>query len=86
MTFWTDHRFVVTGGSGFLGRAVVRAMQSRGATQITVPRSAEYDLRDHAAALRLLEDTRPTVIIHLAAWWAASAPTANTRPSSSTTT
>ena len=67
MTFWTDNRFVVTGGSGFLGRAVVRAMHARGATQITVPRSAEYDLRDHAAALRLLEDTRPTVIIHMAA-------------------
>lgn len=67
MTFWTDNRFVVTGGSGFLGSAVVRAMQARGAQHIVVPRSASYDLRDHEAALRLLADAKPDVIIHMAA-------------------
>ena len=67
MTFWTDNRFVVTGGSGFLGSAVVRAMQARGARDIIVPRSAEYDLRDHEAVLRLLNDAKPDVIIHMAA-------------------
>lgn len=67
MTFWTENRFVVTGGSGFLGSAVIRAMRERGAGEIVVPRSAEYDLRDHSAVLRLLEDARPTVIIHMAA-------------------
>ena len=67
MTFWTDNRFVVTGGSGFLGSAVVRAMQARGARDIMVPRSAEYDLRDHEAVLRLLNDAKPDVIIHMAA-------------------
>ncbi len=67
MSFWTENRFVVTGGSGFLGSAVVRAMQARGARDIMVPRSVHYDLRDHDAVLRLLEDARPTVIIHMAA-------------------
>lgn len=67
MTFWTDNRFVVTGGSGFLGSAVVRAMQARGARDIIVPRSASYDLRDHEAVLRLLNDAKPDVIIHMAA-------------------
>lgn len=67
MKFWTDNRFVVTGGSGFLGSAVVRAMQARGASEIIVPRSAHYDLRDHAAVLRLLADAKPDVIIHMAA-------------------
>jgi GDP-L-fucose synthase len=67
MSFWSDNRFVVTGGSGFLGSCVVRALQVRGATEIVVPRSADYDLREHEAVLRLLEDARPDVIIHMAA-------------------
>ncbi len=67
MSFWTDNRFVVTGGSGFLGSAVVRGLHRRGATNVVVPRSRDYDLREHEAVLRLLQDTQPTVIIHLAA-------------------
>jgi GDP-L-fucose synthase len=45
----------------------VRALQARGASEIVVPRSADYDLREHEAVLRLLEDARPDVIIHMAA-------------------
>lgn len=67
MSFWSENRFVVTGGSGFLGSHVVRALEARGAQQITVPRSAGYDLREHEAVLRLLDDTQPDVIIHMAA-------------------
>jgi len=66
MTFW-QQRFVVTGGAGFLGRYVVAALQQRGADHVFVPRSADYDLRDHAAVLDLLNDTRPDVIVHMAA-------------------
>jgi GDP-L-fucose synthase len=67
MTLWTDKRFVVTGGAGFLGRSIVRALEARGAESIFVPRSAEYDLRDREAVLDLLNDARPHLIIHLAA-------------------
>lgn len=67
MTFYTDHRFVVTGGAGFLGRSVVKALQERGAEQVFVPRSVDYDLRQREAVLDLLNDTRPDLIIHLAA-------------------
>jgi GDP-L-fucose synthase len=58
---------VVTGGAGFLGSYVVEALEARGAGQIFVPRSRDYDLRDVANIRRLLEDTRPHVVIHLAA-------------------
>ncbi len=67
MSFWTDNRFVVTGGSGFLGQVIVRKLQERGATEINVPRSAQYDLRHREAVLELLNDAKPDVIIHGAA-------------------
>lgn len=67
MSFWSENRFLVTGGSGFLGRHVIAEMRARGAEQIIVPRKAQYDLVEHEAILRVLADARPTVIIHMAA-------------------
>jgi GDP-L-fucose synthase len=67
MTVWTDQRVVVTGGAGFLGRHVVAALDQRGAADIVVPLRETYDLRDRDAILDLLNDARPTMVIHLAA-------------------
>ena len=65
--FWNNQRFVVTGGSGFLGKVLVRKMQERGAKEIFIPRIEDYDLVDPVAIDRMLIDSRPDVIIHLAA-------------------
>ncbi|MFA6560964.1 MAG: GDP-L-fucose synthase [Verrucomicrobiia bacterium] len=67
MNFWNNQRVIVTGGAGFLGHFVVQGLIKRGCTQIVVPRSKECDLRDRAAIARLFADTRPTLVIHLAA-------------------
>lgn len=67
MSFWQDKRVVVTGGSGFLGRYLVNKLQQRGIAQLFAPRKAEYDLRNLQAVQALLADTRPDIIIHLAA-------------------
>lgn len=66
MTWWADKRVIVTGGAGFLGRHVVAALQAAGATRVTVPRSAECDLRDPAAVRRLFAGGAD-VVLHLAA-------------------
>jgi GDP-L-fucose synthase len=65
--FWRDKRVVVTGGAGFLGSFVVERLRARGAEQIIVPRSSQYDLVDSTTAGRLIADTRPHIILHLAA-------------------
>ncbi len=67
MSFWTENRFVVTGGAGFLGSRVVKKLEERQAKSIFVPRSRQYDLRERDAVLALLNDARPDIIIHLAA-------------------
>src|SRR5688572_12635120 len=59
-------RIVVTGGAGFVGGYVVKELRARGA-DVTVPRKKDYDLVDREACRRLLRDTKPDVVVHLAA-------------------
>lgn len=67
MGYLAGKRVVVTGGAGFLGRHVVRQLESRRPAKVFVPRSRQYDLRSSDAIGRLLDDTAPDVVIHLAA-------------------
>jgi GDP-L-fucose synthase len=58
---------MVTGGAGFLGRAIVRRLEAANAREIFVPRSKDYDLRTREGVDRALGDGRPDLVIHLAA-------------------
>jgi GDP-L-fucose synthase len=64
---WQTCKTVVTGGGGFLGSFVVAQLKKRGCRQIIVPRSKDYDLRDRDAIVRLYEETKPQLVLHLAA-------------------
>jgi GDP-L-fucose synthase len=66
MTFWDHKRVLVTGGSGFLGSHLVATIREYGCS-VTIPRSHEWDLREKGLVERLLEESRPDMIIHLAA-------------------
>lgn len=65
----SSQRIVVTGGAGFLGRAVTRVLRERGVPEdrIVVPRRRDYDLTIEADVARLYDTARPDVVIHLAA-------------------
>lgn len=60
-------RFLLTGGTGFLGGAVQGALRSRGATDIIAPSSSQVDFCNRAATEAMIANSRPDIIIHLAA-------------------
>ena len=71
--FWQGKRVIVTGGAGFLGSFVVEKLHARGAAEVIIPRSRDYDLIQQSAIKRLLNDTNDAagnpvdMVIHLAA-------------------
>lgn len=65
--FWADKRVLVTGGTGFLGQAVCRLLNQFEPALMAAPSSSDYDLRNADDAGRLLSETQPDVVIHLAA-------------------
>ncbi len=67
MGFWEKRRVTVTGGAGFLGSYVVRKLEERGCRNVFVPRSRDYDLVSYEACKKVYEDSKPDIVIHLAA-------------------
>jgi GDP-L-fucose synthase len=57
---------LVTGGGGFVGSHLVARLQHEG-HNVTVARSADYDLTVMDDAARLFDEARPDLVFHLAA-------------------
>jgi GDP-L-fucose synthase len=60
-------RVLVTGGAGFVGRFVVDRLQKYGDLEVLTPRHQDYNLVELPDIQRLLAETEPDLIIHLAA-------------------
>ena len=67
MSRLSKQKIVVTGGAGFLGKHLVKKLEKRGCKNVFVPRSREYNLTETEAVKRLYQNTKPDVVIHLAA-------------------
>ena len=61
---WADRPVTVTGGGGFLGKALVGRLEELGA-EVRVVRSSEHDLRDAGACREVVEGSE--LVFHLAA-------------------
>lgn len=67
MSHLRDKRVLVTGGAGFLGKAVCAEIAKYQPKTLVVPRSRYYDLCCQQAVQQMLIDHRPDTVIHLAA-------------------
>lgn len=60
-------RVTVTGGAGFLGRFVTEKLKAFAGVEVFVPRSRDYNLIEKNDIERMLDDSQPDLVIHLAA-------------------
>ena len=58
---------LVTGAAGFLGHVLCRKLDALGAKELITPTIAEYDLTRETDVEKLLDQTNPDLVIHLAA-------------------
>ncbi|MGD1042825.1 MAG: GDP-L-fucose synthase [Sedimentisphaerales bacterium] len=65
--FFKDRRIVVTGGAGFLGSYIIEGLQKRGCKNILVPKIEDYNLVNLPDVIRMYDDMKPDIVIHLAA-------------------
>lgn len=65
MSFWASKKVVVTGGAGFLGSHLVECLKNRGAKDIVIPRSKDFDLRQQQVCAQVVKGA--DIVIHLAA-------------------
>ena len=66
---FTKERVVITGGAGFLGKYLQQKMLDRGLGKenLLIPLIEDYDLTKEDDVIRMYEQMRPTVVVHLAA-------------------
>ncbi len=62
-----NKRITITGGKGFLGKHLIKAFQNHGHDNIAVADLPDYNLIDLHDIRRLYAETKPDIVVHLAA-------------------
>lgn len=62
-----EKRITITGGKGFLGKHLIRAFLDKGFRNIKIADLPEYNLVRMEDVRRLYEETKPDIVVHLAA-------------------
>ena len=67
MSYWSNKRVWITGGTGFLGQVLVRSLRAQGCEYVFPIGIEDGDLTQLADVQGFLRDIRPDIVIHLAA-------------------
>jgi len=67
MSIALTDRILITGANGLLGSFIVEQLKAKGYTNLFTPRQKDFDLTSEQAVAKLYEQTRPEVVMHLAA-------------------
>ncbi|RLD12342.1 MAG: GDP-L-fucose synthase [Chlamydiae bacterium] len=62
-----NKRICITGGAGFLGSHLIENLKSKGCENIFVPHIEDYDLTTEKDIIKMYQDAKPDIVIHLAA-------------------
>ena len=62
-----NKRITITGGKGFLGKHLIRKFQERDFRNIAIADLPDYNLIGPEDVKRLYDETRPDIVVHLAA-------------------
>jgi GDP-L-fucose synthase len=62
-----EKRITVTGGKGFLGHHLIKRLSDLGCRQVEIADLPEFNLTNPADVRRMYEQTKPQIVIHLAA-------------------
>ncbi len=62
-----DKRITVTGGKGFLGTHLIYNLEKNGYTNVRSAGRPEYDLTKTGDIIRMYDEQKPDIVIHLAA-------------------
>jgi GDP-L-fucose synthase len=66
-SFWAGRRITVTGGKGFLGTHLIRKLKEKGCQDVMIADLTEYDLRNKEDILKMYDEQKPDIVLHLAA-------------------
>ena len=62
-----NKKICVTGGAGFLGSHLIENLKSKGCENIFIPHIEDYDLTTEKDIIKMYQDAKPDIVIHLAA-------------------
>ena len=64
---FTEKRICVTGGLGFLGSHLIDRLKARGCKNVFIADRDKYDLTKESEIIRMYDEIKPDIVIHLAA-------------------